>query len=119
EVKRLLGTTRLLTLTGPGGTGKTRLSLQVAADLLETFPHGIWLVELATLSEGSLVLDAVAAVVDVREGAGRPLHETLTDLRAARHARPRQLRALDRRVCRALRHAAPPLPGAAHPREQP
>src|SRR5678815_1089346 len=55
EVKRLLGTTRLLTLTGPGGTGKTRLSLQVAAELLEKFPHGVWVIELATASDLSLI----------------------------------------------------------------
>lgn len=85
EVKRLLGTTRLLTLTGPGGTGKTRLSLQVAADVLETFPHGVWLVELATLSESALVLEAIAAVVDVREEPGRPLLETLIDVLRSRN----------------------------------
>ena len=86
EVKRLLTGTRLLTLTGPGGTGKTRLSIQTAADLLESYPHGVWLVELATLSESSLVPEAIAAVLEVREEGGRPLVETLIDW-----LRPRRL----------------------------
>src|SRR2546430_3794519 len=50
EVNRLLETARLLTLTGAGGAGKTRLALQVAAELLERDPDGVWLVELAGLS---------------------------------------------------------------------
>jgi predicted ATPase/class 3 adenylate cyclase len=77
EVKRLLGTTRLLTLTGPGGTGKTRLSLQVAADVLEDYPHGVWLVELATVSDGSLIGESIASAIDIREEAGRPPLDTL------------------------------------------
>src|SRR5579872_6308033 len=60
EVKRLLEKTRLLTLTGSGGCGKTRLSLQVAADLLDDFSDGVWLVELASLSDPDLVPQAVA-----------------------------------------------------------
>jgi len=77
ELKRLIGLTRLLTLTGPGGTGKTRLSLQVAADVLERFAHGVWLVELATISDGAQIAEMVANVVDVREEAGRPPIDTL------------------------------------------
>jgi len=73
EVKRLLGTTHLLTLTGTGGTGKTRLSLQVAADILETFSDGVWLVELATLSEPESLVETVAGVLGVREEPDRPL----------------------------------------------
>ncbi|MSP12304.1 MAG: adenylate/guanylate cyclase domain-containing protein [Chloroflexi bacterium] len=79
EVKRLLTKTHLLTLTGVGGTGKTRLSLQVAADLLDTFPDGVWLVELAPISDPALAPQAVAAVLGVREESGRPLLATVTD----------------------------------------
>ena len=78
EVKRLLGSTRLLTLTGMGGTGKTRLSLQVAADVLDIFPDGVWFVEFATIDDPSLVLETVAAALDLRQEADRPLTTTLT-----------------------------------------
>lgn len=77
EVKRLLGSTRLLTLTGPGGTGKTRLSLQVAADVLESYSHGVWLVELATVSDGDLIGETIASAIGIREEAGRPPLDTL------------------------------------------
>ena len=79
EVKRLLATTHLLTLTGPGGCGKTRLALQVAADLLEEFASGVWLVELAALSDPALVPQVVASALGVREEPDRPLLATLSD----------------------------------------
>jgi non-specific serine/threonine protein kinase len=79
EVKRLLSMTRLLTLTGVGGSGKTRLALKVASDLVGAYPDGAWLVELAALSEGELVPQAVAKALRVREQPGRPLTETLKD----------------------------------------
>ena len=79
EVKRLLGSTRLLTLTGTGGTGKTRLSLQVAADVLDTFPDGVWLVEFATIDDAALVVETVAAALDLRQETDRPLTSTLTN----------------------------------------
>jgi predicted ATPase/class 3 adenylate cyclase len=78
-VKQLLKTTRLLTLTGSGGVGKTRIALQVAADLLDHYPDGVWLVELASLSDAALVQQAVAAAVNVREEPGRSLLQTLVD----------------------------------------
>lgn len=79
EIRALLGKARLLTLTGPGGGGKTRLALQVTGDLAESYPDGAWLVELAPLAEGSLVPQAVAAALGVREQPGRPLGDTLAD----------------------------------------
>ena len=78
EVKRLVSNTYLLTLTGAGGAGKTRLALQVAADLVEMFPDGVWLVELTPLSDPSLVTQTVAFALGVRE-EHRPLITTLTD----------------------------------------
>lgn len=79
EVKRLLASSRLLTLTGAGGAGKTRLGLQVAAELLEEFRDGVWVVELASLSDPDLVPQAVASALGVREQPGRELAETLSD----------------------------------------
>ncbi len=79
EVKRLLTSTRLLTLTGMGGTGKTRVSLQVAADVLDTFADGVWFVEFATIADASLVVETVAAALDLRQEADRPLQATLTN----------------------------------------
>ena len=67
EVKGLLASTRLLTLSGSGGCGKTRLALQIAADLLGEFSDGMWIVELASLSDPSLVTQEVASVLGVRE----------------------------------------------------
>jgi predicted ATPase/class 3 adenylate cyclase len=84
EVTDLLGETRLLTLRGPGGTGKTRLSLQVAANLIETFVDGVWFVELAPLYDPALVPQAVASALSVREEAGHPLLDTLTEYLRAR-----------------------------------
>ena len=79
EVKRLLAMTRLPTLTGAGGCGKTRLALEVARDLVGAYPDGVWLVELAPLSDPTLVEQAVAQALGVREQPGRPLLETLKD----------------------------------------
>ena len=79
EVKRDLAMTRLLTLTGAGGSGKTRLALEVASDLVGAYPDGVWLVELAPLSEGALVPQAVAAGPG-GAGAARPsLTDTLVE----------------------------------------
>jgi predicted ATPase/class 3 adenylate cyclase len=73
------GETRLLTLTGPGGIGKTRLALQAAADLLEDFPDGTFFAPLATLTEAELFLPAVAETLGVKETAEQPLDESLKD----------------------------------------
>jgi predicted ATPase/class 3 adenylate cyclase len=79
EVKRLLGTTHLLTLTGTGGTGKSRLSVQVAADLLDQFPDGVWLIELATIDDSAQVASAIAAPLRVRDEPEQPMLITLTN----------------------------------------
>src|SRR5829696_2463714 len=71
--------TRLLTLTGPGGIGKTRLALQAAADLLDDFPDGTFFAPLATLTEAELLLPAVAETLGVRETGEQPLEESLKD----------------------------------------
>jgi len=77
EVKRLLGAGRLVTLTGTGGTGKTRLALQVAEELLGDFSDGIWLVELATISDPDRILEAAAAAVGLREEPGETPRDAL------------------------------------------
>jgi len=79
EVRRLLSGSRLLTLTGSGGCGKTRLALEAAGALVEEFEDGAWLVELAPLSDPDLVTQAVASNLGVREVPGRPLAETLAE----------------------------------------
>jgi predicted ATPase/class 3 adenylate cyclase len=77
EVGRLLAQSRLLTLLGAGGIGKSRLSLEVAAEVIEDFDDGVWFVELATLRDARLVPQAVASVMGVKEAAGRPVTEAL------------------------------------------
>ena len=79
-VRQELAMTRLLTLTGAGGSGKTRLALEVARGLIEAYPDGVWLVELATLSEESLVAKAVAEALKVPERPAEPLSDTLADV---------------------------------------
>jgi predicted ATPase/DNA-binding SARP family transcriptional activator len=68
---------RLLTLTGPGGAGKTRLGFQAAAELIEDFPQGVFVVALAPLADPQLVLPAIARTLGLEEAAGTPLLETL------------------------------------------
>lgn len=76
---------RLVTLTGSGGCGKTRLALQVAADVLEDFPDGVWLVEFAGVREASLVPSVVSSTLGVREVQGQEVERTITnDLRQKR-----------------------------------
>ncbi len=77
EVRKWLGKTRLLTLLGVGGLGKTRLSLEVAAEVLHDYPDGVWFVELAPVSDPRLVANAVAATLGVKEEPGRPVIDTL------------------------------------------
>jgi predicted ATPase/class 3 adenylate cyclase len=80
----LKGEVGLLTLTGPGGIGKTRLSLQVAADLIEQFEDGVFFVPLDTVNDSHLVASIIAQTFGVREGEGRPLIESLKDYFASK-----------------------------------
>ena len=77
EARELLGKARLLTLVGAGGLGKTRLSLQLAADAIDDFPDGVWFVELAPLSDPDRVPQALASVLGVKEDPGRPAIEAI------------------------------------------
>src|ERR1700716_3771763 len=72
DAKRLLSASRLVTLTGPGGVGKTRLALKLATDLRRAFGDGVWLVELDQLLDPALVPHTVAASLGLREQSGRP-----------------------------------------------
>jgi non-specific serine/threonine protein kinase len=84
EVRRLLKDTRLLTLTGAGGCGKTRLALAAADELVETFEDGVWLMDLAPLAEPSLVPQVVASTLGLREQPGRSLTVALSDYLASK-----------------------------------
>jgi predicted ATPase/class 3 adenylate cyclase len=77
ELSQLLSKHRLVMLHGAGGIGKTRLSLQVAAEVMDDFPDGVWLVELAALNDARLVPQALASVLGVKEEPGRPVAEAL------------------------------------------
>jgi len=79
RVRDLLKQTHLLTLTGSGGSGKTRLALQVAADVIDDFANGVWFVELASLSEPALLPQAIMKVFGVKEEPKRSLEDTLCD----------------------------------------
>ena len=77
EVKDLLARSRLLSLVGVGGIGKTRLALQVAAETHDAYPDGVWFVELGSITDPSLVASSVAQVLGVRERKGVDLAATL------------------------------------------
>jgi predicted ATPase/DNA-binding CsgD family transcriptional regulator len=109
EVAGLLGEFRLVTVTGPGGVGKTRLAGEVAQRVAGRFADGVWLVELAAVQEPELVAAAVAAVVGVRELPGEPVAESL----AAVLARQQLLLVLDN--CEHVLGAAAELCGALLP----
>ena len=78
EVGELVATTRLVTLTGSGGCGKTRLALELALDVAARFEHGTWWVELSQVGDRDGVIQAVADAAGVREDPGRALRDTLT-----------------------------------------
>ncbi|HEY6570294.1 MAG TPA: tetratricopeptide repeat protein [Candidatus Limnocylindrales bacterium] len=71
ETRALLGTSRLVTLTGPGGTGKTRLALQVAALLVDEYPDGTWFVPLGTITDSALVMPAIARAIGIGDDPSR------------------------------------------------
>src|SRR5712691_8327788 len=85
EVKQVLTAHRLVTLTGAGGCGKTRLALEVAAKLTEQFAGGVWLVELAALTEPDLVPQSVLSTFGLREQPGRTCIESLIHALASQH----------------------------------
>jgi predicted ATPase/class 3 adenylate cyclase len=85
QTKELLASTRLLTLTGPGGTGKTRLSLKLATEVLPEYAHGIWLVELAPLTDPALVLQTTASTLGLREKPGVSLEDLVTSYLCDKH----------------------------------
>ncbi len=79
DLRTIIPSTRLLTLVGPGGCGKTRLAIKVASELVEKYPDGVYLVELAPLRDPALVTHSVAMVLGVREAPNHLLSETLAD----------------------------------------
>jgi predicted ATPase/class 3 adenylate cyclase len=80
EVRALVESSRLVTLTGAGGSGKTRLALQVVAELLDGSGDGVWFVDLAVVTDPERVPAAVAAALGIRGQAGHPLLDTLLDV---------------------------------------
>ncbi|HEX7589115.1 MAG TPA: hypothetical protein VF478_12430, partial [Anaerolineae bacterium] len=112
----------LLTLIGPGGTGKTRLSLQIATEQLARFEDGVWFVELASIADPTYIVSTISAVFDVREAQGIPLINLLVDYLRAKEL----LLVLDNcehlveacaRIADQLLHACPKLNIIASSRE--
>ncbi|MGY5124225.1 ATP-binding protein [Streptomyces nigrescens] len=79
EARRLLARTRLLTLTGAGGLGKTRLALRVAAEVRRSFPEGAWVVDLAPLTDGALLAQTVLTALGIDHDLARPMLPVLSD----------------------------------------
>jgi predicted ATPase/class 3 adenylate cyclase len=79
EVERLLTSRRLLTITGPGGSGKTRLALQAGTDLINSYPHGVWLVDLSPLSNPSYITSYFMSGLGIREEVNYAPIDTLVD----------------------------------------
>ena len=122
EVKQELEEHRLVTLTGSGGTGKTRLSLQVAAELLEKFDHGVWFVELAPLADPDLIPRTILSTIGIMEQSGKTSLEVLMDYLAGRQIlilldNCEHLIEASARVVDALLGAAPRLKVLASSRE--
>jgi predicted ATPase/class 3 adenylate cyclase len=79
EAKRALSATPLLTLTGPGGVGKTRLAIEIAGELIDEFEDGIWFVDLSPLKDPEFVVPAIATAVGVMHAPGQPILETVME----------------------------------------
>ncbi|MGW5382187.1 protein kinase domain-containing protein [Nocardia sp. NPDC003963] len=86
ELKNLLATSRLVTLTGTGGVGKTRLAVRAATQVARDFADGVWLADLTEVSDPAILVDVVAAAVGIRDEAGRPLIDVLVE-----HLCPREM----------------------------
>ena len=84
ELKRLVETYRLVTLIGAGGSGKTRLAVELASGVVETYPDGVWFVDVAAVTDPGLVAFEIAAVLGLRPEPGRPMVDTLVEYAAAR-----------------------------------
>src|SRR6185503_16246221 len=78
-VADLMEAHRLVTLTGPGGTGKTRLALAVAAQRIDAFPDGVFVVDLSSITEPALIPSAIASATGAREEPARPVLDTVAD----------------------------------------
>jgi predicted ATPase len=85
RVKARLRDSRVLTLSGPGGCGKTRLALETARQLESEYHDGVWLAELASLNDESLVAQSIATSIGVPNEPGRPVLDALTDFLRGRH----------------------------------
>ena len=85
DVKKLLYDAHILTLIGPGGTGKTRLSIQLGTELLSQFSDGVWFIELAPLADPALILQTIASVLGVRSQTGMPLENIVNDYLRAKN----------------------------------
>src|SRR5690606_18584342 len=84
QIKGLLASARLVTLTGMGGIGKTRLARRLAGEVRRTFPDGVWLVELADLHQGTLLPQAIGAALGVRDESSDPVGTLIDHLRSRR-----------------------------------
>ena len=95
EVASLVRSRPLVTLSGVGGVGKTRLALAVGAELAEEFPDGVWLVELAPVGDAEAVPDAIATALGITPQGGARVIDTVAEAlgRTSRAGRGRQLRA--------------------------
>jgi len=121
QLEELFATNRLVTLTGAGGAGKSRLAIEVANRLIDAFRDGVWLVELAALSDSRLLPQAVAQALEVKEQPTRPVIDTLSDHLASK----KLLLVLDNAehllegCLQFVDSVSSSQPGGRHPRDEP